>query len=266
MVSKSQETRSPAVIFEDSKILVLSKPSGLITTAAQSVKSPTVADWLKTYLRFQGPGIGTRGGIVHRLDKDTSGLILVAKTRQSFEFLQQQFKARLVKKTYITLVHGIPKVDNFEVDLPIARHKFGKFDVASFGKAAATHFKLIKKYQFGEKFDQICSNFGKNWQRYFEKNTRFYSLLEATPVTGRTHQIRVHAKSVKLPIVSDPLYLPRKLARFDTNFCPRLFLHATQITFTHPKTAKLVTFESKLPDDLNAALLYLKEISNEGKY
>lgn len=252
----------PKILFEDSEILVIEKPAGLVVTPAASVKSPTLSEWLKTYLKFTGTGIGGRAGIVHRLDAQTSGVIVCAKNQTSFEFLQQQFAARLVTKKYLALVHGIASSNNFAVDLPIARQKMGKFSVQSSGKVASTQFNLIKKYQFGDKFGEIVANFPKKQHRYFQKYAKFYSLFWATPYTGRTHQIRVHAKSWQLPIVADLLYLPRKLVRFDERFCPRLFLHAAKITFTHPQSQKLVSFESKLPNDLANALEYLKEVND----
>lgn len=254
--------RSPKIIFEDSQILVLEKPAGLIVTRAETLKSPTLQDWLAEFLNLGGNwGIGARAGIVHRLDKDTSGIILVGKTEKSFKFLQEQFAKREVVKKYLALVHGIPTQNSFEINLPIARQRFGKFGVKVWGKIAKTTFLVLKKFQFGEKFDEIAKNFPKKLRGYFENHAKFYSLLEAEPLTGRTHQIRVHLKSVNLFIVSDPLYLPGKLVKFDANFCPRLFLHAKTITFAHPTKKIRLTFETKLPKDLIEALQYLKENS-----
>lgn len=252
--------KKPEIIYQDSEILVLEKPAGLVTTSAVSVKSTTLQDWLKSYLNLKDSGVGGRAGIVHRLDKDTSGIILVAKNLQSFNSLQKQFKERKVKKRYLALVHGLGKSDNFEVNLLLTRHKFGKFGVQSIGKTASTAFRVLKKFEFYNKFEIILEKFPKNWQRYFEKQARFYSLIEAVPATGRTHQIRVHLKSAHFPIVSDSLYAPRKLLKFDHQFCPRLFLHAEKISFSHPETGKLLNFESKLPNDLVKALQYLQDL------
>lgn len=264
------EKVNPKVIFEDSDILVCDKPAGWTVTTAETTKSPipqgtgtivpTLQDWLAEYFNLgKNLGIGARAGIVHRLDKDTSGVILIAKSENCFKFLQEQFAKRLVIKKYLTLVHGIPNLASFEVNLAIARGKFGKFGVKIQGKQATTIFKVLKKMKFGKNFEKICQIFPKNRGHYLENYAKFYSLLEANPLTGRTHQIRVHAKSARFPIVADRLYLPRKLLRFDVNFCPRLFLHAASIEFTHPANGKM-KFESQLPQDLVKALQYLKEV------
>lgn len=251
------EKIEPEIIYYDQEILVCNKPPGLAVTRSQTEKLSTLQDWLEKNFNLK---IGGRAGLVHRLDKATSGVIIVAKTLAGFEFLQQQFAARKVVKKYQTLVHNIPKSTSFEVELPIARYKFGKFAPTTQGRISQTIFTVLKKFEFGKEFQTILAEFPKSRLRYFEKNAKFYSLLQALPKTGRTHQIRVHAKAAGHPIVADRLYCPGKLAKFDQKFCPRLFLHAEKITFVHPTTKKLVTFCSKLPADLNAALLYLKEI------
>lgn len=253
------EKVKPKIIYQDSQILVLDKPAGLTVTKAETVKSPTLQDWLSETQKLEN--IGGRAGIVHRLDRQTSGIIIVAKMQQSFEFLQNQFAQRKVVKKYLALTHNHPKTNSFEVNLPIARQKLGKFGVKSMGRAASTSFQVLARLEFGNKFEEVGKNFPKRIIRYFEKHARFYSLFEATPATGRTHQIRVHAKFTRFPIVSDPIYCPRKLFRFDLGFCPRLFLHAAKITFVHPENQKLVTYEAKLPADLKLALEYLKKVN-----
>ena len=185
-----------------------------------------------------------RNGIVHRLDKETSGILLIAKTKASFEELQRQFKERIVHKTYIALVHG--RVERGEVDgvidapvgrLPWRRDRFG---VLPDGREAVTEYKKIDDYVL--------------------ENDKF-SLLELKPKTGRTHQIRIHLKHIGHPIVADEFYAGRKTARHDRKWCPRLFLHAGGITFLHPITRKEISFKSDLPQDLSVALANLVKIS-----
>lgn len=249
----------PEIIYFDQELIILDKPPNLSVTRSQTEKLPSLQDYLEKKFNLK---IARRAGLVHRLDKDTSGVIAAARTQESFEFLQKQFAQRLVSKKYTALVHQIPKFATFATNLSIGRHKFGKFGISATGRVSQTSFSVLKKFEFGQTFLPILDQFSKNWQRYFESNAKFYSLLEVEPKTGRTHQIRVHAKSAGHPVVADPLYLPRKLAKFDQKFCQRLFLHAASLTFTHPKTGKPVTFEAPLPNDLQDALEYLKEMTN----
>ena len=224
----------PTIIFEDESILVLDKPSGWITNdASTTTTQPVVQTWLRE--NFKYPLIGDRerrDGVVHRLDKETSGLLLVAKTPKAFENLQSQFKERKVTKTYIALTHGEIEPKEGEITasvgrLPWRRERFG---VLPGGREATTNYKVIKTLK-GED----------------EK----FSLVELYPKTGRTHQIRIHLKFIGHPIVGDYFYAGRKTAREDRLWCPRLFLHAAKITFFHPETGKELTFESELPKDLN---------------
>ncbi len=223
----------PIIIFEDESILVLDKPSGWITNdASTTTTQPVLQTWLRENLRYQLiADRERRDGIVHRLDKETSGLLLVAKTPKAFENLQSQFKERKVKKTYIALAHGEIEPKEGEITasvgrLPWRRERFG---VLPGGREATTDYKVIN----------TLSN----------KDEKF-SLVELYPKTGRTHQIRIHLKFIGHPIVGDFFYAGRKTAREDRTWCPRLFLHASCITFFHPETGKEIKFESKLPNDL----------------
>ena len=255
------------IVYQDDQILVVNKPAGLVVNRSQTAKSPTLQDLLSDYLKLpRGDlGIGERAGIVHRLDRQTSGLIVIAKTDHAFNFLQDQFKRRKVKKEYLALVHGWLKDKIGEISLPLGRHPVArtKFAIVASGREAKTGYKVVKEFEFREKLiEKFFADLPKRQLAYFKAHGTKYSLLEVQPATGRTHQIRVHAKSSGHPVVSDPLYLPRKLKKFDEKFCPRLFLHAKNLTFTHPKTGKPVTFEAPLPNDLQDALEYLKEITN----
>lgn len=228
---------NPTIIFEDDSILVLDKPSGWITNdASTTTTQPVIQTWLRENLKY--PLVGDRerrDGIVHRLDKETSGLLVVAKTISAFANLQSQFKERKVAKTYIALAHGeiTPKEGKIEAAvgrLPWRRSRFG---VLPGGREAVTEYKVIKT---------------------LTKDTEKLSLVELYPKTGRTHQIRIHLKFIGHAIVADDFYAGRKTARDDREWCPRLFLHAAKITFFHPVTGKEVKFESSLPEDLESVL------------
>ena len=225
---------NPTIIFEDESILVLDKPSGWITNdASTTTTQPVIQTWLRE--NFKYPLVGDRerrDGIVHRLDKETSGLLVVAKTLNAFENLQSQFKERKVTKTYIALAHGEVEPKEGEIvasvgRLPWRRERFG---VLPGGREATTDYKVLKT---------------------LERNNEKFSLVELYPKTGRTHQIRIHLKFIGHPIVGDYFYAGRKTARDDREWCPRLFLHAGKISFFHPESGKEVKFESELPKDLN---------------
>lgn len=231
----------PKVIFEDGEVLVLDKPAGMVVNRAKSVKEETVQDFLEKKLKIKGRGIGDRAGIVHRLDKETSGILLVAKTQKAFEVLQEQFKKRKVEKKYLALVHGRvePSDSEGEIEAPVGRLAWSRerFGVFPGGRAAKTYYKKVGDYKKGD---------------------RAFSLIEAKPETGRTHQIRVHLKYLGHPVVADEFYAGRKTAREDRKWCPRLFLHASAISFTHPKTGKKVSFSLPLPKELEKALSTLE--------
>jgi 23S rRNA pseudouridine1911/1915/1917 synthase len=208
------------IVFEDQEIMVVDKPAFMVTTKERKKEINTLEDQLRETKKNKLP----RNGIIHRLDKGTSGLILVAKTEKSFEELRKQFKNRTVKKRYYCLVGGDTSFEG-SIEMPIGRSKygFGKFAVNVDGKRAKTEFKLIGKYK---------------------KEGKIYSLLEVDLKTGRTHQIRVHLSYLRWPLVGDRLYGGEKIS------IGRPFLHAHQISFFHPITGQLMTFESELPEDL----------------
>ncbi|MBU3957392.1 RluA family pseudouridine synthase [Patescibacteria group bacterium] len=225
----------PKVISEDRSILVLDKPAGVVVNRAKTTKEKTIQDWVENYLKIKGRGIGERAGIVHRLDKETSGLLLVAKTPKAFENLQKQFKERKVEKQYLALVHGKVEPKQGAIEAPITRSPFDrkKFGVFLGGRPAKTNYKVKKNYTL---------------------NAERLTLLELAPTTGRTHQIRVHLKYLGHSVVADEKYAGRKTARKDRQWCPRQFLHASHLAFTHPQTKKRVKFTSPLPLDLKNAL------------
>jgi len=229
------------LIFEDQDLLVLAKPAGQTVNRAETTANEiTLQDELEKYLGIKKSeeGIGGRAGIVHRLDKETSGILVVAKTQEAFEKLQAQFKERTVDKEYLALVHGKTDPEG-EVRAPIDRHpKFRRrFEVVEGGRESTT---------------------GYHREALLNKEEESYSYLRVHPLTGRTHQIRVHLKHIGHPVVADPLYLSDKRLKEDLKLCPRLFLHAASLTFTHPSTGARMRFEADLPDDLRKALSSLK--------
>lgn len=238
----------PKVVFEDSEILVLEKPANMVVTDAKTVKGKTVQEWVERKLKIPAQSylspskLGDfyqRAGIVHRLDKETSGLLLVAKTPEAFLNLQKQFKERKVKKKYLALVHGKMGAKEGEIRVPVGRLHWDrkKFGVLPEGKEAESGYV-------------VCSM----WYRVYGGKEEYFSLLEVYPETGRTHQIRVHLKYFGYPIVADSFYVGKKRLREDRRWCPRLFLHAAYLGFYHPETEEWVEFESKLPEDLKEAL------------
>lgn len=232
------------VIYEDSDILVLDKPAGITVNRSDTTRGEeTVQDWIEKNLKLKTPNLKgneetdfyKRSGIVHRIDKETSGILLVAKNIESFEGLQRQFKERLIEKTYLALVHGkvIPEVG--EISVPVGRLPWNrkKFGVLAGGREAVTKYKVLSILYLvsGKKEEPM-------------------SLLELYPKTGRTHQIRVHLKYFNHPIFADFLYAGRKTARDDRKVLNRVFLHAHKISFTHPVTNKQISLESPLPEEL----------------
>ena len=231
------------IIFEDSSIVVLDKPSGItVNKADTTVGETTVQDFLEEKFKFQNPGndesdFYKRAGIVHRIDKETSGILIAAKNKESFENLQGQFKERKVEKTYIALVHGHVGFGSGEINVPVGRLPWNRkrFGVLAGGKEAITFYKVINEYE------------------------KPFALLELKPKTGRTHQIRVHLKYFNHPIFGDEFYAGRKTSRDDRKLLQRFFLHATHISFFHPKSGGRVEFESPLPLELENVLRAIKD-------
>ncbi len=195
-----------------------------------------------------------RAGIVHRLDRETSGILLIAKNEAVFDRLCAAFKNRQVQKKYIALVHGETE-DEGILNYKIARYgKKGKFVVdENFGKDSITEYKLIKKYIFKE--NALNSFLKTNFDRLSKKfDLVNYSKLEVKLHTGRTHQIRVHFAHIHHPVAGDKLYGWNKAVKFEKLWCPRQFLHAAEIQFIHPVTEKEIVISSELPGDLSEIL------------
>lgn len=208
------------IVFENDELIIIDKAAGVVVNRAETQKAETIEDWAANR------GITVeRSGIVHRLDKDTSGLLIIAKTTGTWEKLKAQFKDRSVVKKYFALVHGklYPKIAT--VNAPIDRNPFNRMHYGVFpgGREAVTDYKVLKEF-------------------------KEFSFIELTPHTGRTHQIRVHMKYINHPIVSDPIYGGRKNYQNDLKFCPRLFLHATYLKIDNQE------FNSPLPSELQSVL------------
>jgi 23S rRNA pseudouridine1911/1915/1917 synthase len=222
----------PTIIYEDDSFFVVDKPSGWITDSSNTTTNqPVIQKWISDNYSYQANNFEHRNGIVHKLDKETSGILLVAKTETAFGELQRQFKERLVHKAYIALVHGTVEpaegiINETVGRLPWRRDRFG---VLADGREAITKYKTVSSYTL---------------------NSGLYTLLSLEPQTGRTHQIRIHLKHIGYPIVADEFYAGRKTARNDRKWCPRLFLHAGSIKFIHPVTKTDIEFNSPLPQDL----------------
>ena len=240
----------PKIVFEDDQILVLDKPAGMVVNRATSVKEETVQDWVARNFQFPISNDQLlRNGIVHRLDKETSGLLLVAKTQEAFENLQRQFKERKVEKKYLALVSGKVEPAEGEINAPVGRLPWDreKFGVFPGGREAITKYKVVKYIEVGNEKWEARLRSGKGDKTSF-------SLLELAPATGRTHQIRVHLKYQGYPIVGDFAYGGRKQSRQQRKFCPRVFLHAASLRFIHPTSGEEECFESPLPEDLKRVL------------
>lgn len=244
----------PKIIYEDDQVLVLDKPAGMIVNKAETTKGDrTVQEWVEKKSKIkidEALDFYKRAGIVHRLDKETSGILVVAKTPEAFENLQKQFKERKVKKTYLALVHEKVKSEEGEIRVPVARLPWNRkrFGVLTEGKEAITKYKVIQNLEFSSRVEA-----GR-----IQNKKENLTLLELYPETGRTHQIRVHLKYLGYPIFGDFLYAGRKTSRNDRKILPRVFLHASKISFFHPQTGKLISFESPLPEGLKNFLQILE--------
>lgn len=261
-------TPSIPIIFEDEDILVVNKPAGITVNRSETTKGDTLQDWADKYLNITPPlqppkaelsedGIpdyttldpkevfSSRGGIVHRLDKETSGIMLLAKNPQSFVALQKQFKERVVEKTYVALAHGKVVPSEGEVKAPVGRLPWNRkqFGIVAGGRDSVTKYKTISNYVYST-----------------HNTSHDLSLLELHPETGRTHQIRVHMKFVGHPLFADFLYAGRKTARDDRASLERVFLHARSLSFLHPRTLKRIDLSAALPIELDEFLGKLEKV------
>lgn len=218
------------ILYEDEDVLVIHKPAGMVVhPGAGHARGTLIHAVLAHCPDLRGIGGVLRPGLVHRLDKETSGVLVVAKNERAYRFLQAQFKARTVRKVYEALVVGHPPPEGL-IEAPIARDpRYRKrMAVVPTGRQARTRYRILQTYE-------------GRWGRY--------ARLEVYPETGRTHQIRVHLAYVGHPVVGDPVY-----GRRTPLPCPRLFLHARSLTVRLPSRPDPVTFEAPLPSDLKEVL------------
>ena len=226
------------ILYEDSSLIIVNKPVGLVVHPAPGHPGGTLVNALLAHCPdLAGIGGVERPGIVHRLDKDTTGAIAIAKTDQAFHHLQAQLKAKTAQRIYWGIVHGAPKTESGTVNLPIGRHpqdrqKMAIMPLEKGGREAVTHWQLRER--FGN-----------------------YSWLEFRLETGRTHQIRVHSKQIGHPILGDPVYstghAPIKL--------PGQALHAYQLSLIHPVTEEIITAIAPPPPIFEKLLTYLRQRS-----
>ena len=232
-----------SIVFEDESLVVVDKPAGMVVHPGAGNYTGTLVNALLYHFERISRRGTIRPGIVHRLDKDTSGLLVVAKTDRAHDHLARQFEQRLVAKLYLCLVHGLVESDRGEIDLPLGRHATRRTRMSTRSRAPRS---ALTRYCVIRRFPQ-------------------FSYLEVKPHTGRTHQIRVHLEQIGHPVVGDPVYCAnRKQSQADSpagrliRQLKRQFLHASILEFGHPVTGAAQRFESPLAGDL-AAILDLLE-------
>jgi 23S rRNA pseudouridine1911/1915/1917 synthase len=231
------------VLHEDADLVVVDKPAGLVVHPAAGHADQTLVNALLFHVKdLSGVGGEIRPGIVHRLDKDTSGVMIVAKHDEAHRRLTANWNSDRVRKEYVALVYGTPAVERGTVEAPIGRDPRDrkKMAVVADGRRAATDYEVAERL-------------------------RYASLLRCRLRTGRTHQIRVHMKHLGHPIVGDPLYsgpqwrgIPDKRVQKVLSSIERQMLHAAKITFEHPGTGEIVTFEAPIPEDFRSVLDVLR--------
>jgi len=231
------------ILYEDSEIAVINKPAGMVCHAGAGVRSGTLVNALLHHMGPLETGDPQRPGIVHRLDRFTSGVMLIAKNLQSHRHLSEQFKSRTVKKEYAALVYGKPTPPSGTIRLPLGRDPLNRKKISTRARKLRP---AITHYIVQEDFASV-------------------SLLRIRIETGRTHQIRVHMSQIGHPVVGDTVYggdrirnLPPKIYAALKNL-RRPFLHSHEVHFLHPKTGRLLTFQAPLPPELELILSRLRQ-------
>lgn len=250
------------IIFEDEHLVVINKPCGVVVNRAETVKEETVQDWAEKLLNPGQTGVQTedleyflqRGGIVHRLDRETSGLMVVAKTVEAFTGLLAAFKERSVHKEYLALTHGIWKDKFGEITATVGRmrHNRKMMGVREDGRESVTGYRVE------EQWDKWV--FAKEL-KVDDRGYTGFSLVRFIPKTGRTHQIRVHAKHMGHPLVGDFVYAGRKRSREDRKWAKRIMLEAVRLEFNHPVTK--VNYKFELNDPMISTVRQYLEIAKK---
>jgi len=265
------------ILFEDADLLVINKPAGITVNNSQTTRGEsTVQDLVEEYLQLdrvkasEAPPVeeknseeidtsdtsdtsdtfntasafSDRAGIVHRIDKETSGILLIAKNEKAFANLQAQFKAREVHKVYIALAHGRVAPQKGEINVPVGRLPWNRrqFGIVAGGRESVTFYEVSGYFRTDDKRKEVVT------------------MVKLKPITGRTHQIRVHLQYLGFPIFSDFLYAGRKTQREDRKLLERVFLHAREISFLHPTTNERLEMEAPLPDELQKVMDHLVPI------
>lgn len=223
------------IVYEDNDIIVVNKPKGMVVHPATGNYSGTLVNALMYYCGNSLSDINgiIRPGIVHRIDKDTSGLLVVAKNNSAHKNLSDMFKMHNIERKYVAVVHGVIKENSAKIDAPIGRHPVNRKKMAvntKHGRHAITYFKVLKKYNQ-------------------------YTCVQLKLETGRTHQIRVHLSYIGYPVAGDKVYGAKK----DKLNLKSQVLHAKTLGFSHPVTNKYMKFESDLPEYFNKLLDYFEK-------
>jgi len=220
------------IVYEDQDLLVVNKPQGMVVHPSAGHSQGTLVNALLYHVKdLSTINDVVRPGIVHRIDKDTSGLLMVAKRDEAHLSLAKQLKDKTTTRKYIALVHGVIPHDKGSINAPIARSKVNRQSQAvdEFGKPAVTHFTVLERF-------------------------KSFTLVECQLETGRTHQIRVHMKYIGYPLAGDPVYGPRKTLPGTGQF-----LHAQVLGFTHPTTGEYMEFSAPLPENFQETLASLEK-------
>ncbi len=234
------------ILYEDDALLVLNKPAGLVVHPAPGHWTGTLVNALLYHFETSGESASTIGGkerpgLVHRLDKETTGIMVIAKTDQAHRALAVQFKQHTITRMYEALVFGVPKKGHGLIDLAIGRDTKER---KKFSARTAKPRPSVTEYKVVERFGKIAAR------------------VDLFPQTGRTHQLRVHMTSLGHPLLGDPTYGGRKVQALETLDIPRVMLHARTLGFDHPVTGKPMAFTSTLPPDMAAVLAALQAVAH----
>ena len=224
------------ILFEDEDIIAVNKPAGITVHSAPGIHEMTLVDYVLNHCKLSYLGDKSRPGVVHRLDNETSGVIVFAKSNRAFKQLSRDFFNHEVEKVYKCIINGVPNLNTGVIDLPIARKTFDKtkMTTCSSGKPSKTSWILDKTF-------------------------RNFSSLDVKIVTGRTHQIRVHMSAIGHPVAGDFTYLPSHLIEKNQQF-PRVMLHAHHLKIYHPTAGHLLSLEAPIPEDFRHCI---QELENE---